>query len=831
MKKILTHMVLLLSFSNLMAQESNVIVISLEHGDNIPTAEHVYQESQLSTPPQNHILSSFNEAKPEKVDYLVSIRAYGDLKNLIQEKPNWNRAVFERSLILRYNENADVTAIESILISDPYISAVSVLVAGDFSFTAQQSKANHSGDKAGNNNWHLSAINWYVANDLTPGFGNIGMVDTGSLPERSEFSAFDLNSGAFLGGGLNVSKGYSTYYQDRAISELREIDEDKLRYGSGLCDNFDNNPNDGFVFPDPAYVGHGSHVSGLLAARSSTAPGICQNCFINTTQESYHTCNYDSDTETHFVNSFSDVGLYAYSLRYLIDTGIQTANLSLGVPSLVDECDDDPEFITCLVISDANARNVTIVAAAGNDRAPIEFPASDRNVIGVSGIQSDLKFWNESPTNGDNFPPLDSMQSQNNDDCPFYVAPNYFTAECGSNFSWPEEIPEFPGTFRAERYRRVDVAAPARDVMSTLPVGSEYEPQIGDAGCTDAADGMIDGYGPCTGTSMSTPIVAGILQLIRSVNPLLPIGDDDPEFLDGIRDVLLFSSSEYQTNKQHNPWLGFGIPDAEIAVKTVLGVSGGQQMKNRLTPLLALYHEGFEDFAYTVFPQVAVAHALNPAGFYESASGAGVEPIEELTAYPVEEVGGVPVIDIVPQSIGHVFTTPWNPDTQTDTLIPLYRMDKEAVSDPGCFPGIDNPGSCYFTDRQTIMVTDENELESFHALGFEIQSIEGYLIPCPDASCSTSYARIYRVYDTNTDSYYLTQILPPSNFEVLGATLPSIDFDGDGLSKGMEQLLGTSDLQIDTDGDGLTDAKEYPPAGVPYSDPLISDLIFEHGFE
>lgn len=95
MKKILTHMVLLLSFSNLMAQESNVIVISLEHGDNIPTAEHVYQESQLSTPPQNHILSSFNEARPEKVDYLVSIRSYGDLKNLIQEKPNLNRLVFE----------------------------------------------------------------------------------------------------------------------------------------------------------------------------------------------------------------------------------------------------------------------------------------------------------------------------------------------------------------------------------------------------------------------------------------------------------------------------------------------------------------------------------------------------------------------------------------------------------------------------------------------------------------------------------------------------------------------------------------------------------------
>ena len=68
-------------------------------------------------------------------------------------------------------------------------------------------------------------------------------------------------------------------------------------------------------------------------------------------------------------------------------------------------------------------------------------------------------------------------------------------------------------------------------------------------------------------------------------------------------------------------------------------------------------------------------------------------------------------------------------------------------------------------------------------------------------------------------------------YEIIGAGFLNFDFDGDGLTVGMEYLLGTADNNPDSDGDGLLDSFEYPPAGVPFSDTMISDIIFEDGFE
>ncbi|MCF6264793.1 MAG: thrombospondin type 3 repeat-containing protein, partial [Xanthomonadales bacterium] len=58
------------------------------------------------------------------------------------------------------------------------------------------------------------------------------------------------------------------------------------------------------------------------------------------------------------------------------------------------------------------------------------------------------------------------------------------------------------------------------------------------------------------------------------------------------------------------------------------------------------------------------------------------------------------------------------------------------------------------------------------------------------------------------------------------------DTDNDGLIDGQEIILGTNPNVQDTDGDGVLDGVEYPPAGVPVSDPrVISDDIFSNGFE
>lgn len=824
-KQIIMAAVLLIP-TFLKAQESEYLIISLKYGEDIPTVEAVFQEGQLAPPPSNRLIAAFESAPPLQINYLMQFRAYGELKILIDQKPNWNKSILERSLILTYDPKANMEAVQSILNNDPDILSVSFIGNGKLAFNNQSSKAKN---KQGSGNWHLPAINWFAASDLTSGYGNIGLVDSGVLPERSEFSNFDSNTGAFLGGGLNDSKSYSTFYQDRDASELRVIDENRLILGTGVCDDFDSNPNDGFVMPGVKDIGHGTHVSGLIAARSSQTSGVCENCFVSATQEAQHQCIYKPVEDEHVVVPRVNLSHYAFSLRYLIESGIQTANMSFVFGINFDLCEQSPNSIQCLVFADAKARNIALVAAAGNDRSPMNFPASDRNVIGVSGIQSDLQFWNEAPTNGQNFPPLDPAATQNMNGCPFNVQPSPSDQECGSNFSWPDETS--PGVFVAERYRRIDIAAPARDIMSTLPTGSEYIPEVGDSGCTDDADGILDGYGPCTGTSMSTPIVAAILQMIRSVNPLLPIGDDDPTSLQGVRDVLLHSGSEFQTARQHNPWLGYGVPDAQLAIETVLGESNGQLVKNRVTPLMVLNNTSFNDNTYTVFPQMALANALSPSGFYTNPTG--ITPVAELTQYPVEEVDGEPVIALVPLAPIYVLTTPWNPITQSNDLDTLYRMTKETVSVAGCIPGRDDPSTCFVTDRSTVMSTDEAELETFYAQGFELQGIEGYVIPCSNEQCNTgSASRIYRVHESATDSYYLTQLTPGQNetYEIIGAAFLNFDNDGDGLTVGMEFLLGTSDNDVDSDDDDIEDGVEYPPAGVPFSDPLISDIIFEDGF-
>jgi len=68
-----------------------------------------------------------------------------------------------------------------------------------------------------------------------------------------------------------------------------------------------------------------------------------------------------------------DLMVYPWSLRYLLDSGVQTASMSLEFDYTDDRCLVSPNTFICLVISDAKARNVALVAAAGNSRRPMEF--------------------------------------------------------------------------------------------------------------------------------------------------------------------------------------------------------------------------------------------------------------------------------------------------------------------------------------------------------------------------------------------------------------------------------------------------------------------------
>jgi len=635
------------------AQEIPAIVLTLNAGESYPTAEQVREDGSLNPPPVAFILSSFNTYPPMKVEYLVKLRAYGELKDLIDSKPNWGKSQLERSLIISYDESTNLGDVVQTMNADSDILTASIIEPSEI-------HANNSSFQRGSldPNWHLNAINWANAPNNDSGFGHLGYVDIGAPTNRVEFEPFDSNNNQYLGGGLNLNQSFTSEYGDRIISDLRAIDYNEVNDGD-VCDLYDAVPNDGIIFPSAKFAGHGNHVSGLLIANSLSNSGVCPSCNLSGTSEFIHYCREevqdDGDPSDSKVFTTYSLLSWSASLQYLVDTGRQSINMSFGRALANDVCYSSPQDIACSVISDAKARNITLVASAGNFRSEMRFPAFDRDVIGVGGIDSSLQFWNQSPTNGNPLPPLDPNDFINQDtsNCPWWDDPNRRFQECGSNYSNVDQVA--PGVFEAERYRRIDIVAPAQDVVSSLPLGSEYNSAIGDFGCTDMSDGVLDGFGPCTGTSMSAPIVTGITQLIRSANPLLPIGDDDPSTLDGIRDVLLYSGSIYQSTGEHDPWMGFGIPDTQLAVETVLGVSNGQKMKNRVTPLMVLHNDDFNDTAYTTFTQIALSYALNPSGFYETPLN--IPEVNELDNYPVEEVDGLRIVDMVPLAPAYVFTT------------------------------------------------------------------------------------------------------------------------------------------------------------------------------
>ena len=209
-----------------------------------------------------------------------------------------------------------------------------------------------------------------------------------------------------------------------------------------------------------------------------------------------------------------------------------------------------------------------MVASSGNDRNDVNFPASDARVIAAGGFQEDLALWDESPGNTAN--------------CPYSPT----ASECGSDKSVNHGSSGYWGLqeLLAAAPRVLSTAYPGKNWNDTIACGDGYGTPMG------------DGVGLCTGTSMSAPQIAGVLGILRAVNPLVPPGDPEPVAPDtpGLRAVLA------QTASRAGVWnerLGYGIPDAAKAARRMLGKVAGATVRNRATPLFRLRANTAKDYA------------------------------------------------------------------------------------------------------------------------------------------------------------------------------------------------------------------------------------------
>ena len=335
-------------------------------------------------------------------------------------------------------------------------------------------------------------------------------------------------------------------------------------------------------------------------------------------------------------------------------------------------------------------------------------------------------------------------------------------------------------------YDDYQLLAPAPYIYSTNYRGISW----GGGTCPGSTD-----YGICQGTSMATPQIAGSAGILRSVNPLLSAAN--------IKDLLI---DNVANAGGWNPAWGYGTPHIENATKDALGVSGGTQLPNRLTPLFSLYSSTADDLLYTTVPQMA-AEAIDEG--YATVGTA----IAHYTAFP--DVSGTPRASV------YILTGHKEPFGGAPTPIPLYRLTYPAAG----------------AGRETTYAATLAEVEHFNEdLDYEIDGIEGYIYPTcsPEPGCMPSgTVKLLRRFNDDTgdwaifpESELLTMLFNGfDELEGLAGTLGYVyansDTDGDWLVDGFELLAGTN-LQVeDSDCDGDTDGEELLVFGAGgYEDPM-----------
>jgi serine protease len=323
--------------------------------------------------------------------------------------------------------------------------------------------------------WGPAQVRAEQAWDLTQGRGAmIAIVDTGIDLDHPDLAANVVPGNTFLGCG------------DRGC-------------GNG---DWQSGPKKGHRKGHP----HGTHVAGIAAAVTSNGVGIAG---VAPTAKLMAVRVLDSDGS----GSFEDVGR---GIRYAADHGADVINLSLGaipgtqvftITGLLDDVVKAIEY--------ANSKGVVVVAAAGNEAAPLcDTPGFDPGAVCVTASDKrEAKAWY---ANNPVRPDLVSVAA-----------------------------PGGAGTF----------VLCYEEILSTVPPGTGID------ACGYPKDKAYDEF---AGTSMATPHAAGVVALLASMTCTRTESID-----------LLTSTARQPGTGARGVWTpewGYGIVDAEAATQASVSV-------------------------------------------------------------------------------------------------------------------------------------------------------------------------------------------------------------------------------------------------------------------
>lgn len=875
---------LLILFGNLHASESNptnperaIVEIMLKSGEGYPSADAVLAAGDRGT-----IVPGFEDAGARNLRIALPERPSIENQMWLRENPDTPIAQLNRIIFVDVSNRAAAERLINTLRADSNVQSAYLLPNARFAAgpTASPSQAGQHSIRAD------------LARRWQSGWALIGTADSGIMTGHPELAAFDaVNGSIFRDAGNYIGGNFLWVYSGDDQRGDRNVDERVCATASnsyvsetcfvsgnrklGFQPLFNQNCPSGTL--QASFVGHGTHQVGIAVASAANLitnnygldfSGICNGCGLAHRRIVYLDCLYN-EFGNYSVTPSIDISTLAAAITKLASMGVQVISLSMearreGVIERICPGNNSVQgsVAICQAIQYAKQRGAVVVAAAGNEALELAFPASEPSVIPAMGFDPNYNpngnneiFWLQPPGN----------------QCPNFGSLGF----CGSNFGSPLT------TSPSEYLGYAVVQAPAKEIRSTFYFGQvwnsfgeceSYEHSYSSLGIFPTNNASY--YGRCTGTSMAAPAVGAVAALVRSTNPLLPVGEvsfDNFASINGVQDVLAktartpanYSSLTFPntplTISAQQAW-GYGIIDAEAAIKKTLGVVAGTNVKHRLIPLFQLRSNSNDDYAYTTSPQSAVTLLATQGPSYSSvgaaiggysnfaASGQSLESEEFL-----EEQVFDPRADLF--LLANDYRTqngdpdPEMPldlaDDEQYNVEPLFWMSRCRFLPIGC-------GVHGFHEAE-ILLALTRELTDLNALGYELRGRVGFVIACRTAVCESgaptdpSLERVYRVWKGTSlgsadaafigashlsnpiYSSYSTTTLPTT-----GSGLPNvptwpqvyafrnIDTDADTLIDGQELLAGTNDQASNSDCDAQADGVEFPVAGVSLSDPMSS---------